>query len=116
MSATAHSVVEPSETSKRVAGAVVVLYALVSMIPLVWIVMTSFKSPPDSISYPPKIVFQPTIEGYCNLFTTRSRQTADYLAKLPPAALFKPAMPSRNCVATAGSALAFASRSLASSA
>ena len=33
--------------------------------------LTSFKTPPDSISYPPKILFQPTIEGYCNLFTTR---------------------------------------------
>ena len=77
MSATAHSVVEPSETSKRVAGAVIVLYALVSMIPLVWIVMTSFKSPPDSISYPPKVVFTPSLEGYCNLFTTRTRQTPE---------------------------------------
>ena len=82
MSATAHSVVEPSETSKRVAGAVVVLYALVSMIPLVWIVMTSFKSPPDSISYPPKVVFTPSLEGYCNLFTTRTRQTPEYIRSL----------------------------------
>ena len=45
MSATAHSVVEPSRTTKRVAGAIVILYALVSMMPLVWIFMTSFKSP-----------------------------------------------------------------------
>ena len=51
------------------------LYAVVSMVPLVWIVLTSFKSPPDSISYPPKMIFQPTLEGYCNLFTTRTRQT-----------------------------------------
>src|SRR5690349_7698172 len=82
---TAHSVVEPTLASKRVAMAVVVLYALITLVPLAWILLTSIKSPPDSISYPPKIVFQPTIEGYCNLFTTRSRQTADYLAKLPPA-------------------------------
>ncbi|MBL4645932.1 MAG: carbohydrate ABC transporter permease, partial [Rhizobiales bacterium] len=40
------------------------------------------KSPPDSISYPPKVTFQPTLEGYCNLFTTRSRQTKEYIAKL----------------------------------
>jgi multiple sugar transport system permease protein len=82
---TAHSVVEPTPNSKRIAGALVLLYAIVTLVPLVWIVLTSIKSPPDSISYPPKFVFQPTIEGYCNLFTTRSRQTEEYLASLPPA-------------------------------
>ena len=51
------------------------LYAIITMVPLAWIVLTSFKSPPDSISYPPKVLFEPTLEGYCNLFTTRSRQT-----------------------------------------
>lgn len=82
---TAHSVVEPSPPTRTLAGAVVLIYALVSLIPLVWIVMTSFKSPPDSISYPPKVVFEPTLEGYCNLFTTRSRQTQDYIDALPSA-------------------------------
>lgn len=83
---TAHSVVEPSVTSKRIAAAIVIVYALVTMIPLAWIFLTSFKSPPDSISYPPKIVFSPTLEGYCNLFTTRTRQTPDYIAALGPPA------------------------------
>ena len=82
---TAHSVVEPTPASKRIAGAIIVVYALVSMIPLAWIFLTGFKSPPDSISYPPKIVFEPTLEGYCNLFTTRSRQTAEYIQSLGPA-------------------------------
>ncbi|MBX4870870.1 MULTISPECIES: carbohydrate ABC transporter permease [Rhizobium] len=79
----AHSVVEPSLNSKRIAGTIVVLYALITLIPLVWIFLTSIKSPPDSISYPPKIVFTPSLEGYCNLFTTRTRQTPDYIAALP---------------------------------
>ena len=52
------------------------------MVPLAWIVLTSFKSPPDSISYPPKLVFTPTLEGYCNLFTTRTRQTPEYIEAL----------------------------------
>ncbi len=82
---TAHSIVEPSSTSKWVAAILVVVYALITMIPLFWIVVTSLKSPPDSISYPPKIFFEPTIEGYCNLFTTRSRQTREFMATLPPA-------------------------------
>lgn len=79
---TAHSVVEPSATSKRIAGLIVVLYALITMVPLAWIFLTSIKSPPDSIAYPPRILFTPTLEGYCNLFSTRTRQTPEYIASL----------------------------------
>ena len=75
----AHSVVAPTPLSKRIAAAIVIAYALITMIPLVWIVATSFKTPPDSIAYPPKIVFTPSLEGYCNLFTTRTRQTPEYI-------------------------------------
>jgi len=84
MSESAHSVVEPANWGRRLAGAAVVLYALVTIVPLVWILMTGFKTPQDSISYPPKVVFEPSLEGYVNLFTTRSRQTPEYLASLPP--------------------------------
>jgi multiple sugar transport system permease protein len=81
---TAHSVVEPGAVTRWVAGTVVILYALITMVPLVWIGLTAFKTPPDSISYPPKVIFEPSLEGYCNLFTTRSRQTDEYLQSLPP--------------------------------
>lgn len=80
----AHSVTEPSRVSKWVAGVLVALYAFITLIPLLWIISTSFKSGPDSISYPPKVVFRPTLEGYVNLFTTQSRPSADELSKLPP--------------------------------
>jgi len=82
---TAHSVVEPSPGSRRVAGVLVVVYALLTIVPLLWIILTAIKTPPDSISYPPKIVFSPSADGFCNLFTTRSRQTPEYIAALPPA-------------------------------
>ena len=78
----AHSVVEPTSGTRRFAGSLVILYAVITMIPLVWIVLTSFKSPDDAISYPPKLVFQPSLEGYCNLVTTRSRQTSDFIQTL----------------------------------
>ncbi len=78
----AHSVVAPTPAAKCVAAAIVIAYALITMVPLVWIMLTSFKSPPDSIAYPPKVVFTPSLEGYCNLFTTRSRQTPEYIAGL----------------------------------
>lgn len=84
----AHSVVEPSGQAKLIASVLVALYAIISLIPLVWIGLTSIKTPTDSIYYPPKVVpyvhFQPSIEGYCNLFSTRSRQTPEYLSSLPP--------------------------------
>jgi multiple sugar transport system permease protein len=81
----AHSVVEPTPWTKRIAGTIVVCYALLSMVPLVWIVLTGFKTPSDSIAYPPKMVFEPSIEGYVNVFTTRTRQAPEYIASLPPA-------------------------------
>ena len=59
---------------------------LITMIPLVWIVLTCFKSPADSIAYPPKVLFKPSLEGYCNLFTTRTRQTPEYIARAAAAA------------------------------
>lgn len=95
----AHSVVEPTPRAKLVAGTIVVLYALITMIPLAWIVATSFKTPPDSIAYPPKVLFSPSLEGYVNLFTTRTRQTPEYMASLPPAtAWYDKLVRSRNMV------------------
>jgi multiple sugar transport system permease protein len=46
------------------------------------------QDPPDSISYPPKVLFSPSIEGYVNLFTTRTRLAPEQLAALPPPANF----------------------------
>lgn len=79
-----YSIAEASNRSKWVAGTLVILYAVITMLPLLWIVMTGFKSPADAISYPPKVIYEPTLEGYVNLFTTRTRQTEDYLAENPP--------------------------------
>jgi multiple sugar transport system permease protein len=81
----AYSVTEPSKASKWVAGTLVVLYTIITLLPLVWIISTSFKSGPDSISYPPKVIFEPSLEGYVNLFTTRTRIAAEDFAALPPA-------------------------------
>jgi len=78
------SIVEPRPFSRRLAAVVIVVYALVSAIPLLWIVATSFKTPEDAIAYPPKVFFTPSLEGYVNLFTARTRQTPEYLASLPP--------------------------------
>jgi len=68
----------------RLAALLVILYAAVTIAPLLWIVQTSFKTPSDAIAYPPKLFAEPSLEGYVNLFTTRSRQTEEYIASLPP--------------------------------
>jgi multiple sugar transport system permease protein len=98
----AHSVVAPTPLAKRVAAALVIAYALVSMAPLAWIVLTSFKTPPDSISYPPKVLFSPSLEGYVNLFTTRTRQTPEFMASLPPAETWYDALVRKRNMVIAG--------------
>ncbi len=83
-----YSVTEPSSRQKWFAGTLVITYALITMMPLLWIMMTSFKTPPDSISYPPKVFYEPSVEGYVNLFTTRTRLSPEALEALPPAENF----------------------------
>lgn len=78
-----YSVTAPSARAKWIAGTLVITYALVALFPLGWILLTGFKTPPDSISYPPKVMFEPSLEGYVNLFTTRTRVTPETLAALP---------------------------------
>lgn len=86
MKNTVHSPLEPTPRARAFAGIVVIGYALISLIPLVWILMTSFRTPQDAIAYPPQVLTQPSLVGYVNLFTTRSRVGAQELAALPPPA------------------------------
>jgi multiple sugar transport system permease protein len=79
-----YSVTEATPRQKWIAGTLVIGYALITLMPLAWIFATGFKSPADAISYPPKVVFEPTVEGYVNLFTTRTRVTPEALEELGP--------------------------------
>ncbi len=76
------SVTEPSARQKYFAGTLVSLYAIITLLPLLWIIATGFKSPSDAIAYPPEVFFEPTLEGYVNLFTTQTRVTAEAAAEL----------------------------------
>jgi multiple sugar transport system permease protein len=60
------SVTGPSARLKWIAGVLVVVYALI----------TGFKTSSDAIAYPPKVLFEPSLEGYVNLFTTQTRQVS----------------------------------------
>ena len=94
------SVTGPSTRLKWIAGVAVVLYAVITLIPLLWIIATGFKSSPDSIAYPPKVVFEPSLEGYVNLFTTQTRQSDEYLAANPPQTWYEQIVHDKNMVIT----------------
>lgn len=78
------SPLEPSSFSRKSAAVIIIIYCIISLIPIVWMVMTSFKSANDAVSYPPLVYFDPSLEGWVNLFTQRSRQSQEYLDSLPP--------------------------------
>ena len=103
----ARSMIEPTPLSRRVAAALVVAYAIIATIPMVWIFLTGFKTPSDAIAYPPRVTFSPSLEGYVNLFTNRSRQTPEYMASLPPPQTwYEELVRSRNMVITGPSRFA----------
>jgi multiple sugar transport system permease protein len=103
----ARPVIAPSSRSRKVAALLVIAYALVATIPLVWIFCTGFKTPSEAIAYPPKVIFEPSLEGYVNLFTDRTRQTPEYMASLPPPATwYDQLVRSRNMVITGPSRFA----------
>jgi multiple sugar transport system permease protein len=81
----AYSITEPSVKQKWFAGVLVIFYALVTLAPLLWIIATGFKSGEDSIAYPPKVLFEPKLDGYVNLFTSRTRINQADIENLPPA-------------------------------
>jgi len=83
-----YSITEPSNRQKWIAGILVIGYALITLMPLVWIIATGFKTPSDAIAYPPRVFFAPSLEGYVNLFTSRTRIAPEDLAQLPEPATF----------------------------
>ncbi len=63
----------------RIAKAVVLIFAVIwSAVPVLFIVMSSFKSNADIFGYPPTLIFIPTLEHYRDLLT----QWPDFLRTL----------------------------------
>ena len=63
--------------SLTIRALVAVLAAVIILIPAVWMGMTAFKSRPDAVAVPPKIAFEPTLEGFVSLFTKRRQLTGE---------------------------------------
>lgn len=51
----------------------VVIVAFILMVPIVVMAMTAFKSRSEVVSIPPKVFFEPTLEGFVFLLTDRSQ-------------------------------------------
>lgn len=72
--------VSPGARAGRTLRAIVVIaLAIIGLIPIFVMTTTAFKTRSDVVSVPPKVLFQPTLEGFVYLLTER--------ALLPPARL-----------------------------
>lgn len=64
-----------ARTSSVTRATLATLICIVFLIPVVWMMMTAFKPRDAIISVPPKVVFQPSLEGFVGLLTQRSTLT-----------------------------------------
>ncbi|MFN8458757.1 MAG: carbohydrate ABC transporter permease [Anaerolineae bacterium] len=58
---------------KNVRAILIIILALVGLVPIIIMGLTSFKSRADIVTVPPKLIFQPTLEGFVFLLTERSQ-------------------------------------------
>jgi multiple sugar transport system permease protein len=71
-----------ARTLHRFVAAVAVIVAVIMLLPVLFLAMTAFKSRPDTMSSPPKLLFSPTLEGFVFLLTDRAVAGAARLAEL----------------------------------
>lgn len=61
---------ERSRKLRRAAAiAVLTLWTVFALAPIVWILMMSFKMPGDIVVYPPKFLFSPTLDNYVKVLS-----------------------------------------------
>ena len=72
--------VDPSWLSAQsVRASVVIMLAVLTLIPVLWMGMTAFKSRSDAVASPPKVAFEPTMEGFISLLTKRRQLTDEQI-------------------------------------
>jgi len=54
-----------------------ILVAVIMLIPVAWMIMTAFKSRADAVAAPPKLLFEPSMEGFIALLTQRRQLTVE---------------------------------------
>ena len=70
-----------AQLAKKVRAVIVVIVAIVLLVPVAIMLMTAFKSRADVVSVPPKLLFEPTVEGLVFLLTERSQMGQEALEK-----------------------------------
>ncbi|MBZ0296483.1 MAG: carbohydrate ABC transporter permease [Anaerolineae bacterium] len=68
-------------TVRVIRALITIFIAITLLIPVVWMGMTAFKSRADAVASPPKLIFEPTLEGFVSLLTKRRQLTADQKAE-----------------------------------
>lgn len=67
--------------ARRVQVIIVVVISFILLIPVFAMAVTAFKSRSDVVSVPPKLLFEPSLEGIVFLLTNRSQISGDALAE-----------------------------------
>ena len=49
---------------------VLIVYSAWAVFPIFWVLLTSFKTNAEALSVPPKVVFEPTLSNYSDVFST----------------------------------------------
>jgi multiple sugar transport system permease protein len=68
-----------AQLGRRIRAILVVIVAIVLLVPVAVMLMTAFKSRSDVVSVPPKVLFEPTVEGLVFLLTERSQLSGEAL-------------------------------------
>jgi multiple sugar transport system permease protein len=68
-----------AKMSVRIQALLAIIIAVVMLIPVIWMFMTSFKSRPDATASPPKVFFTPSLDGFIGLFADRTQLSAGKL-------------------------------------
>lgn len=61
--------------------AAISVVAVIMLIPIAWMSMTAFKSRPDAVAVPPKVSFEPTLEGFVSLIAKTRQLTTEQIAE-----------------------------------
>jgi multiple sugar transport system permease protein len=69
-----------ARATRSVRALIVIVLSIVLLIPVFAMAMTAFKSRSDVVSVPPKLFFDPTMEGFIFLLTERAQLPAGSLA------------------------------------
>ena len=74
--------VQPNwQATQAIRASVVMMLAALTLIPVIWMGMTAFKSRSDAVASPPKVIFEPTWEGFISLLYDRRQLNDEQLAE-----------------------------------